>query len=39
VPNFEAPGQSRGVAQFGTIASTLSSATAREIQLSLRLAW
>jgi hypothetical protein len=39
VPNFEAPGQSRGVATFGAIASTLGSATAREIQLSLRLAW
>ncbi len=39
VPNFASPSQSRGDANFGKIASTLGSATAREIQLSLRLAW
>jgi hypothetical protein len=39
LPVFSAPGQSRGDAGFGKIASTLDSATAREIQLSLRLAW
>ena len=39
VPAFAAPGQSRGDGNFGKIAGTLGSATAREIQLSLRLAW
>jgi hypothetical protein len=39
VPAFSAPGQSRGDGNFGKIGSTLDSATAREIQLSLRLAW
>ena len=39
VPAFSAPSQARGDANFGKIASTLESATAREIQLSLRLAW
>ncbi|MBI4873033.1 MAG: TonB-dependent receptor, partial [Acidobacteria bacterium] len=39
VPAFAAPAQARGVATFGAIASTLGSATAREIQLSLKLAW
>jgi hypothetical protein len=39
VPAFGAPGQSRGDGNFGKINSTLGSATAREIQLSLRLAW
>ncbi len=39
VPVFAAPNQARGDASFGKISSTLGSATAREIQLSLRLAW
>jgi len=39
VPAFSAPGQAHGDANFGKIASTLEGATAREIQLSLRLAW
>jgi hypothetical protein len=39
VPAFAAPNQSRGTGGFGMIGSTLGSATAREIQLSLRLAW
>ena len=39
VPAFAPPGQARGDGNFGKIADTLGSATAREIQLSLRLAW
>jgi hypothetical protein len=39
VPAFSAPTQSRGDGSFGKIGSTLGGATAREIQLSLRLAW
>jgi hypothetical protein len=39
IPAFGAPGQARGDGNFGKINSTLGSATAREIQLSLRLAW
>ncbi|MFB3826650.1 MAG: TonB-dependent receptor domain-containing protein [Bryobacteraceae bacterium] len=39
MPAFGAPGQARGDGNFGKINSTLASATAREIQLSLRLAW
>jgi hypothetical protein len=38
-PAFAAPNQSRGDGSFGKIGSTLSGATAREIQLSLRLTW
>jgi hypothetical protein len=38
-PAPTAPGQARGDANFGKIASTPEGATAREIQLSLRLAW
>ena len=39
VPVFAPPNQSRGDGSFGKIGSTLEGATAREIQLSLRLAW
>jgi carboxypeptidase family protein/TonB-dependent receptor-like protein len=39
VPAFAAPGQSRGDASFGKIGATMTGATAREIQFSLRLAW
>lgn len=39
VPAFAPPNQSRGDGSFGKIGSTLDGATAREIQLSLRLAW
>jgi len=39
VPAFALPNLNRGDGNFGRIANTLGSATAREIQLSLRLAW
>jgi hypothetical protein len=39
VPVFAPPNQSRGDGSFGRIGSTLDGATAREIQLSLRLSW
>ena len=39
VPVFAPPNQSRGDGSFGKIGSTLEGATAREVQLSLRLAW
>jgi hypothetical protein len=39
VPAFALPTLLRGDGNFGKIGSTLGSATAREIQLSLRLAW
>jgi len=39
VPAFAAPNQSRGDGRFGTIGGTLEGSTAREMQLSLRLAW
>jgi hypothetical protein len=39
VPAFALPNLLRGDGNFGKIGSTLGSATAREIQLSLRLGW
>jgi len=39
VPVFAPPNQSRGAGSFGQIGGTLEGSTAREIQLSLRLAW
>lgn len=39
IPAFGAPATGRGAGNFGTINSTLSASSGREIQLSLRLAW
>jgi hypothetical protein len=39
VPAFALPNLLRGDGNFGKIGSTLGSASAREIQFSLRLAW
>lgn len=39
VPAFAAPNQSNGNGSFGRISSIATGSTAREIQLSLRLAW
>lgn len=39
VPVFAPPNQSRGDGSFAKIGSALEGATARKIQLSLRLAW
>jgi len=39
VPAFAPPNQLRGHGAFGQLGSTLDGSTAREIQLSLRLAW
>lgn len=39
VPAFAPPNQLRGSGSFGQIGATLDGSTAREIQMSLRLAW